>query len=1142
MQVEAQSPTNLRSKQLPVEFPIQKLDSFSIVPGSLRINVPDSFFILDAARAEIFWILRPPASLINITYRVFPFNLSAVYRRFDYDSIKEYFGLQKPVTLRSREETINEIFDFGHVEATGSIGRDLGFGNAQDAVVNSQMNLQLYGMIGDSMELTAAISDNNVPFQPEGNTQNVSDFDRIYLQVKKEGWQVSMGDLDIRQSRNYFLNFYKRLQGVSFITENNIGRNSSNSFMVTGAVAKGKFARNILTPLEGNQGPYKLQGLQNEYYFVVLANTERVYIDGVLMQRGETNDYIINYNTAEVTFTARRLITKDLRIQVEFEYADRNFLNSQIYLSDDWVNKKKFRLYGAAFLNTDAKNSAIDQNLSADQRMFLSQLGDSVQNAFYKNFSKDSFQTGKILYERRDTIVNNQPYSIFVYSVNPNADLYLPGFTFVGAGKGNYRQVQSTANGKLFEWLPPGLDFRPQGDWEPVSFLVTPKKHQVFTFGADYNISSNSLLKAEVGISNNDVNLFSKQKSKAGFGLATRILFNSDMVQLGNRVDSNFLGFKAGWETADKYFKPIERLRNIEFYRDWGLEWDADNADENLVNADVSYKRKNKIGFGYAPTAYFRSDGYKGLRHFLNADVNVKNFIINSKISQTGFSGNNFHGTFFRPSYEIKKVLPALRNIETGIRYFGEFNEKFGAADTLLHSSFGFNVYEWFLNSDQDKLNKWGLGVYHRNDLRPLNNKLLKADNSNNIRLSAEFLENENSQLRVSATYRQLQVNHTFLSNQKSENTLLGRVDYNAVAWKGLLSGTVFYELGSGQEPRREFTYVEVQQGQGNYFWNDYNGNGIPELNEFEVAIYPDQKKYIRLFTPGADYIKADYLQFNYGFTLDPGKVIDRNNASSLKKMLATSQVVSSLQIGKKQLSEKGMMWNPIATDWTDSTLIQNQSFFSNSYFFNRTSIKWGFEITHAISIGKSLLSYGLEGRRNRNLNTKWRLNILRNLVFNLGYRNILGELQSASSGFENRNYEIDQNHLDPSLTYTYRSNWRAMLMLNWANKHNRIGEMEKAKILGTTTELKYNVSSGASILGRFIFNDIKYKGPVNTINSTIGYYMLDALMPGKNFLWNTEVVKRIGKNLELAFTYDGRQAAHSRIIHTGRASLKAIF
>ncbi|HET9430691.1 MAG TPA: hypothetical protein VFO70_05920 [Chitinophagaceae bacterium] len=1110
-----------------------QIDTLSIVPKSLIVaGIPETDYHFDFVKGILYWKNRPAVDTIILTYRVFPYKLNPVTQRMSYDSIMGNFYVTPFEFNKDLSNQQRGIFDFGTLKAEGSFGRQIGFGNNQDAVLNSTLNLQLSGMLGDSIEIQAAITDNNIPIQPDGNTQQLNEFDQVFLQFKKRNWQLNLGDIDLRQQQSYFLTFYKRLQGISFQTTNRIGANSISRTLASGSIAKGKFTRNVFDGLEGNQGPYRLTGANNEFFFIILANTERVFLDGALLQRGEDQDYVINYNTAEISFTPRRMITKDSRIQVEFEYAERSYLNANLYLSQEIELSKKITFRIGTFNNSDAKNSQINQVLDVQQKQFLATVGDSIQRAFYSSAVLDSFAAGKILYEK----IYSGTDSFYQYSSDPLLARYSLSFIDVGQGNGDYIPDFNGANGKVFRYIAPIAGVR-QGQFEPVIILITPKKQQVFNFGVDYNVNKNTLLKSEVAMSNYDVNTYSKINNGDDKGYAVKFqLNNSAPLSPRNQLK---LVTSLDYEFVQDKFKPLERLRNVEFSRDWGLPIITSPATENIFRASAGIRNNKNHVLSYQFINYHRSDNYNGFQNTLRHIAGWKGWQFNNEFVVTNFNTSTDKGVFLRPVLDISKEFQKVNNWRLGFRYAPEQNiHRNKVTDTLTPFAFSFETFSVYLKSNERAKNKYGITFFTRSDKYASGKDFGKGDQSYNLNIQTELLANPHRQFYLNTTFRKLKVHNTFISKQKEDETILGRAEYVMNEWKGLLTGNLLYEVGAGQEQRRDYAYLEVPAGTGQYAWIDYDSNGVQQLNEFELAAFPDQAKFIRIFTPTNQFIKANYVTFNYSFTLNPRSVLSQSDLKGMKKFISRFSFVTSLQINKKSLASGSFEFNPFKYGVNDTNLVTLNTVVLNTLSFNRFSSKWGLDLSNLRTNGKALLTYGYESRNLNDWTLKWRWNLSSTFSLNLTGKKGLNALYTPQ--FNNRNYELGIYSLEPNLTYIQGTAFRIVTGYKFENKKNipSYGG-EKSHSHSLNLESKYNILQSSSITGKFTFNNIDYKYPANT---TVSYIMLDGLLPGKNYLWSLAFTKRLLNNLELALQYDGRKPGSGRTIHNGRASITALF
>ena len=77
----------------------------------------------------------------------------------------------------------------------------------------------------------------------------------------------------------------------------------------------------------------------------------------------------------------------------------------------------------------------------------------------------------------------------------------------------------------------------------------------------------------------------------------------------------------------------------------------------------------------------------------------------------------------------------------------------------------------------------------------------------------------------------------------------------------------------------------------------------------------------------------------------------------------------------------------------------------------------------------------------------------------------------------------------------------------------------------------------------QFSMNDFSFNAYPGAERTAVGFVMLEGLNPGKNFLWNLDLTKRVAGNMEINLQYEGRKSSSvGRMIHIGKAAVRAVF
>ncbi len=1145
----AQSFTSHKQKKIGQITDTLVLDSLTIVPGSLNIlfypkldsaNFPEINYKLHAL---IFKNKKPDS--LNVSYRTFPYNLEHKFYHKDASSLyTDFTRRNNPFTINyNNNSNRDDLFQNDGLNKNGNISRGISFGNNQDVVVNSNLNLQVSGKLTPEIDLVMAATDNNIPFQADGTTAQLQEFDKVFIQLNNHNTKMVVGDYQLSKPTNsYFMNFYKRAQG--FYLDNVYNDSTSKNPLtfktqISGAVSRGKFSRQAFFGTESNQGPYRLKGADNEPFIIILSGTEKIYIDGKLLQRGQENDYIIDYNTGEITFTAKQIITKDKRIVTEFQYAERNYARSLFFVGEE-IASKKSKIYFNYFSEQDNKNRSLQQNLDSAQKSVLINIGDSLNDAVSSGAELAEFNNSDVFYKLRDTVVNNILYkNVYIYSTNPDSAKYRLRFSSVGVGKGNYNQISSTANGRVYIWSAP-LNGVLQGSYEPVIPLVTPKQNQMFTAGYSYSATVNHVINVEGVYTKNDINRFSTSDKGNDEGSGVKIqsknqtIFKTDTLNQETKLIYNL-----NYEFVQKQFVQIERFRNIEFDRDWNRPLTGTLLnDQHIASAEIGLMKTNVAGITYILNRFNEGNNYLGLRHNINANYQTSGFKSNYNGSYltTDDDLNQQRTKFYRHKTSVSQKIEGLR-----FSYSDDFEQNLFANQTgsLLPRAYQFWEWEGSVSNADSSKNSVKVFYKERRDRLAYTNELKDSTFATNIGLRASIYSIKNNPFSILVTYRKLELKNknlvgTFL---KPDNTLLNRLEYNPKYFKGLITSNMFYETGYGLENKREFYYLEVAPGQGQYAWLDYNENGIKEINEFETALFNDQARYIKINTPTNQYVKVLQNQFSLSLNIRPSSLL-----KSPKKKIQhfanrwIAQTVFRLD-NKISDNKNNSNYNPFA-DIKDSLILASGNNVRQSLFFNQSSSVFGADYTYLNNKSKQLLTNGIEKRLLESHEIKWRYNFQQAWAINSD--NILSQKENNSQFFTNRNYRIKSLETEQRVVFQPNTVFRISAIYKYTEKRNTIQDAFQTAFLNTyALELKYNQTEKSSLAGRVDFIKIKYN---DIENSSVAYEMLNGLNVGDNYTWELNYQRNLNNNIQISINYNGRKTSSSNIVHLGGAQVRAFF
>lgn len=1093
--------------------------------------------------------------------------LIAEYRTWPFEGLARTFTLRSIEdvepdstgrrTLVTRPDAVREDPVFGSftgLRRSGSIRRGFVTGNRRDVSLESGLRLELEGEIAPGLNLQAVLTDENTPIQPEGTTQRLSDLDRVYIQLDSRHGQARLGDVDLHFSGSTFAPFNRRLQGAALqanLPSVGNGFFAGGTVTVAGAVTRGLFRSQDVPLIEVVQGPYRLLGRNGEELIIVVAGSERVYLDGVLLTRGEADDYVIDYGTGEITFTARHLITSERRLTVDFEYSlgafTRTLIASEIDLS---FGARSGGLPPLIQLRTtllrEADGSAFGDEFGLTEADLDLIAESGIHPAVRPGADRVPWDAESpfVLYALRDTVVAGEMYSIYVLAGPQDDEVYRVRFSRVEPGTGEYRRGGHAVNGVMYEWVGPT-----GGDYVPLRILPKPESRRLIDIVAVITPVEGVELFGEIANSGADVNRLSDiaetTSDGSAFEVGARI---RDVETLGGRVSGEIVG-----RHRESTFEAFERIRHVEFNRRWNIAQSGssiaalDSLAESSVEGFAQWIRESGTSFRIEGGILDLQDMFSGQRfagelrfnearlptlHWRTDWIQSTNMLDVAPQSPIRGEEGDWLRQYGRLGYRLTQSLEPFLEFEQEHR-----RQTAPGSDSLLVTAISFEEIRPGMNYTSENL-VGSIAMGWRNERLPLNGVFGNAAQALTFHADASYRPNADFSTEVEANYRRRFIEEDFREQG------LGDTESVAMRWttrwspfeRALELNTV-YSASTERSPLLQEMFIHVGPELGEWVWEDLNGDGIQQVDEFRPQITPLEGEYLRVFIPGDELRPTASVQAQVRLRFDPARIFDPD-ATDWRRLLR--QVVSTTTIDVQERTESDDLLavyflQPSILQNPESTL-QGRIRVAQELALFREHSRFGGRIAGSHLQTMSTMTSGVDLRRIQRLEAEAQWQIITPIGLRL--RGML-ESNDSQSGLASRTYDLLSQEIEPEATWRISRAVSLSGGMRWSYASDQRSSADAHVVV---LPLRAMISAA----GRMQFNlrleraDVTLSGPETS--GQLFFELTQRRGPGTSYLWSASGQYTINRYLRASLNIEGIAPANAPVTHNIRLQMSAVF